>query len=85
MATPKERPASAQRRPSGVIFLSEYRERTRTSPQNQLTDSLHKLGYLRRAVDRWKANGTVGLPPQPADNDLKLGVLLATEIWWGPT
>jgi hypothetical protein len=25
------------------------------------------------------------LPPQPADNELHLGSLLATEIWWGAT
>ena len=85
MANPNERPASAQRRPSRIVFLSEYRDRTRTSPENQLTGTLRELGHLRRVVDRWKANGAIGLPPQPADNELDLGSLLATEIWWGPT
>ena len=78
-----ERPASAQRRPSRIVFLSEYRERTRTSPENQSTGSLRKLGHLRRAVDRWKANGALGLPPQPGEYHLNLGLLLATEIWCG--
>ena len=85
MANPNERPASGQRRPPGIVFINERRERTRISTENQLIGGLRSLGHLRRDTDGWKADGAIGLPPQPATYELKLGELRATEIWWGPT
>jgi hypothetical protein len=76
-----ERPALPRRRPLGIVFLNEHREHTARISKNQLAVGLRNLRHLRRDADSWLADGAVDLPPQPDAYGLRLGALLATEVW----